>query len=412
VKDDRESRSSAILRENIAWFNKVGLTRLSPGAPVILVGTRWGNGDLFDDRLLEHPEEQWDLVNLAAIAEENDILGRRVGQPLWPERYSLEFLQQKRFEIGNSAFTCLYQGNPTAAEGVTFQRDHWQFWTVMPEKFLRKIVSVDAAVKTGAGNDYSAVQCWGKTETGYYLLASWRSKVEYLDLRKTVVEFNASWKPDCALIEDTSAGSSLAQDLLSTTSIPVVKITVTRDKESRAAAITPMVECGSVYLPKDATWLNDFLDEISQFPRGRHDDMVDCAVQALTYLRDSDSMLTGWIGQGSGAFALGDAATDQQKAQLQKFAMGGLPRTECPYFGAGAQPFRTKEEADLSLADAQKAALPGETRGQFNSARNLGPKAANKPKPCCPKCSNPNLAMCGEYKSCVCGWDSKQRVTA
>ena len=367
VKDDRESRSPAILRENIAWFNKVGLTRLWPGAPVILVGTRWGNGDLFDDRLLEHPEEQWDLVNLAAIAEENDILGRRLGQPLWPERYSLEFLQQKRFEIGNSAFTCLYQGNPTAAEGVTFQRDHWQFWTVMPEKFLRKIVSVDPAVKTGAGNDYSAVQCWAKTDVGYYLLASWRSKVDNLDLRKTVVEFNAQWHPDACSVEDTSAGSSLAQDLLSTTSIPVVKITVTRDKESRAAAITPMVECGSVYLSKDATWLNDFLDEISQFPRGRHDDMVDCAVQALTYLRDSDSMLTGWIGQGSGAFAAGDKATAEQRAQLQKFASHGLPSVSYHVRGRLA---RTREEAEeqfTTLAEAQKAALSGEVRA--NSMR-------------------------------------------
>ena len=233
VKDDRESRSPAILRENIAWFNKVGLTRLSPGAPVILVGTRWGNGDLFDDRLLEHPEEQWDLVNLAAIAEENDILGRRLGQPLWPERYSLEFLQQKRFEIGNSAFTCLYQGNPTASEGVTFHREHWQYWTTMPERFLSKVVSIDSATKTGAANDYSAIQCWGKTETGYYLLSSWRGKVEYLDLRKTVVEFHNQWHPSAVPIEDTSAGSSLAQDLLSTTSIPVVKITVTRDKEKQ-----------------------------------------------------------------------------------------------------------------------------------------------------------------------------------
>jgi hypothetical protein len=133
---------------------------------------------------------------------------------------------------------------------------------------------------------------------------------------------------------------------------------------------------------------------------------------ALEFLRDDGSILNGWASQGGSAFAAGDKATAEQREQLQKFALGGLPRTECPYFGAGAQPFRTKEEADLSLADAQKAALPGETRSQFNAARKQEPKAANKPKTCCPKCSNPNLAMCGEYKSCVCGWDSKQRVTA
>ncbi len=401
VKDDRESRSPAILRENIAWFNKVGLTRLSPGAPVILVGTRWGNGDLFDDRLNEHPEESWDVVNLAAIAEENDILGRRVGQPLWPERYSQEVLQQKRFEIGASAFTCLYMGNPTAAEGVTFSRDDWQYYTVMPEKFLRKVVSLDPAVKTGAANDYSALQCWAKTETGYFLLSSWRDKAEYLDLRKMVVAFNEQWRPDALLVEDTSAGSSLAQDLLSTTNIPAKKITVTRDKESRAAAITPMIECGSVYLPKDAPWLNDFLDEISQFPRGRHDDMVDCAVQALSYLRDSDSILTGWAAQMAGAYALGDKASAEQKAQLDNFASRGVP-SSVPYYGVNG--------LAKSLAEAQKQSLSGESRSQFNAARNFEKvRVQEKPRPSCPKCGNARLAICGDYRSCVCSWNSKQQ---
>ena len=155
--------------------------------------------------------------------------------------------------------------------------------------------------------------------------------------------------------------------------------------------------------------MNDFLDEISQFPRGRHDDMVDCAVQALTYLRDSDSMLTGWIGQGSGAFAAGDKATAEQRAQLQKFALGGLPRTECPYFGTGGQPYRTKEEADRSLADAQKAALSGESRGQFNAPRNLGVKAkAAAQLPMCPQCGAP-CAGTKEWAHCnVCHWDSRQ----
>lgn len=414
LKDDKESRSAAILHENVNWYSRVALTRLAPDGSVILVGTRWGRGDLFDDRLTEHPEEVWDVTNLPALAEENDPLGRRVGEALWPERYSLEVLAQKRFEIGNAAFTCLYQGNPTAAEGVTFRREDWQFYTVMPEKFVRKVISLDAAVKTGAANDYSVLECWGKTETGYYLLALWRDKAEYQNLRNMEIEFYRQRKPDAVLIEDTSAGSSLAQDLRSTTSQPIEKITVTRDKESRAAAITPLVKCGSVYLPNDAPWLNDFLDEISQFPRGRHDDMVDCAVQALTYLRDSDSILTGWMCEGSSAFAAGAAATDAQKEMLARFASRGVPATDCPYFGPlGPAPTRADAEKQFeTLAKAQKEGLAGEVRAQFNAARNLGPKVPAKPRPSCPRCGNTQLAMAGEYRSCVCGWNSKLKEGA
>jgi len=411
-KDDKEARSAAIRREVIDWYCRVALTRLAPDGSVILVGTRWGCGDLFDYLLTERQEESWDVTNLAALAEANDPLGRSEGEPLWPERYGLEVLTQKRFEVGSAAWTCLYMGQPAAAEGVVWHREWWQYYTVAPEKFVRKIVSLDPAFKTGQQNDFSVMQAWGKTETSFYLLACWRGRVEYPKLKTMLIAFAEQWRPDAVLIEDTASGQSLIQELRATTSLPLRPINPDRDKVARAQACTPQLECGSVYLPQAAPWLNEFLDEVSAFPRAPHDDQLDCASQALNYFRE-DGGLYVWASAMAAAHAAGDAATEQQKAQLEKFASHGLPSV--PYHGP-LGPARTREEAEeqfTTLAEAQKAALSGEARGQFTAARNLAKaKAAGKSLQRCPACKA-SCAGTSEFSHCnLCGWDSRTRAVA
>ena len=48
-------------------------------------------------------------------------------------------------------------------------------------------------------------------------------------------------------------------------------------------AQTAKIEAGQVFLPKDAPWLGDFLDELLAFPNGRHDDQVDSVSQFLNW---------------------------------------------------------------------------------------------------------------------------------
>jgi len=66
----------------------------------------------------------------------------------------------------------------------------------------------------------------------------------------------------------------------------VLPIKVDADKLSRVYAVTPMCECGRVFLPVRAPWLDAFVDELLMFPSGPHDDQVDSMTQALNYLRD------------------------------------------------------------------------------------------------------------------------------
>jgi predicted phage terminase large subunit-like protein len=390
-KDDKEARSAAVRREVIEWYSRVALTRLAPDGAVILVGTRWGRGDLFDYLLSEREEKSWFVVNLPALAETNDPLGRREGEPLWPERYGLDALKQKRIEVGGAAWTCLYQGQPTAAEGCILHRDWWQYYTAVPETFERRIISVDSAFKTGQQNDYSVMQVWGKTETGFYLLANWRERVEFPELKKTLVAFGEQWRPHAVLIEDSASGQSLIQELRATTALPLKPIRPDRDKESRAAAITSLLECGCVFLPQSAGWLDDFLDEASAFPRGAHDDQVDALTQALNYFHEGINWTGTWMVQMAR-----EAKANQQpqsvaeelgSAQKRKAVetMSNVPSVFGAERGSG---YRTKTVED-EMAKRQ---------------------AKTQPVKECPWCRNQALGRAGDYAYCKCGWNSKQAV--
>jgi len=216
--------------------------------------------------------------------------------------------------------------------------------------------------------------------------------------------------PGCGLIEDTASGQSLIQELRATTSLPLRPINPDRDKVARAQACTPQLECGSVYLPQAAPWLNEFLDEVSAFPRAPHDDQLDCASQALNYFREDGGSTCGlrrWLQRTRpGMRRLSSKRRNWRSSRVM----------DCRRFLITVRWARKdREEAEeqfTTLAEAQKAALSGEARGQFTAARNLAKaKAAGKSLQRCPACKA-SCAGTSEFSHCnLCGWDSRTRAS-
>ena len=81
------------------------------------------------------------------------------------------------------------------------------------------------------------------------------------------------------LIEDAGFGTALIQELK--TALSVVAVKPEYDKKIRMAIQAAKFENGQVFLPKEASWLRDFEDELFAFPGGPHDDQVDSVSQAL-----------------------------------------------------------------------------------------------------------------------------------
>lgn len=341
VKGRAEADSETYRETTWSWYTEVARTRLMPGGRVVVCQTRWHEDDLAG-RILNHGGD-WTVLNLPAVAEADDPLGREPGAPLWPAWYDAAALAELKADLtsaqGSRAWTALYQQSPTADEGGMFKRA-W-FTRRWNEKTLPKltytVLAVDAAYKTGVQNDPSALHLWGTDGIDYYLLAEYHGRWEFPELRRQIVSAAATHKPTLVLIEDTAAGQSAIQELRRETKLPIVAHKVTASKEARAQAVSPLCEAGKVVLPEGARWVGEWLDEHAAFPTGRHDDRVDNTSAALARLAQIgvgvDEKLTQPISLG---WSAGTADKTPMQARLHKL-LGEIPEAVVTSSGGGAR---------------------------------------------------------------------------
>jgi predicted phage terminase large subunit-like protein len=321
IKDREEANSETIRKSLHEWYSSVAYTRLMPGGAIIIIQTRWHEDDLAGWLLKEHSSENWDVLSLPAIAEKDESF-RREGDPLWPARFPLDSLNRIREAVGGAVWASLYQQRPAAAEGAIFKRNWWQFFAPsVAIPFSRVVQSWDTAFKKGAENDFSVCTTWGIGENGYYLLHLWRDRVEFPELKRVLASLAGQWKPNAILIEDKASGQSLIQELKRSTVLPLIPVKVDSDKQTRAQAITPIIEAGKIFLPESAPWVSEFIDEMSSFPNGIHDDVVDATTQALNYLREETQLPP--ISLGYSMFGPNSGKLD--KEALWERAMRGYP---------------------------------------------------------------------------------------
>ena len=149
--------------------------------------------------------------------------------------------------------------------------------------------SWDTAIKSGQGNDASACAVFEEMEDKIHrLIEMWVGRVEYPELKRTVLRLAVRDSPVAILIEDKASGQSLLQDLKREGGWPVIGVLPKGDKITRFARVTPMIEAGQVALPRHATWLAAFEQELMAFPASAHDDQVDAFSQYLNWIREKN----------------------------------------------------------------------------------------------------------------------------
>lgn len=284
IKNREEADSEARRRLLKDWYTSTAYTRLMPGGAIVLIQTRWHEDDLAGWLLKEHAHEGWEVLCLPAVAEDDDPMGREAGSALWPESYPLETLEVIKQTLGTRDWTALYQQRPSPAEGGIIKLNWFQRYGRRPELFQRIVQSWDTGMKAKEANDPSSGQTYGVTETGIHLLDNLTRRMEYPELKRTIVAYAEKWNPTAILIEDKASGQSVIQDLRSSTRLPIIPVEPQGDKVLRLMAVSAQIEAGRVYLPESAPWLVDFESEIAAFPNAKHDDQVDAMSQALNYL--------------------------------------------------------------------------------------------------------------------------------
>ena len=310
VKGFEEATSLTLLEKRWEWFLTDVYSRIEPGGSVLIIMTRWSSADLIgqiqasqegyepetDD---ENPFDGWETINFPALATDHDVLGRKPGDALFPERYPVKKLRsikavQDRVH-GSFWFEALYNGNPIPYKGNLIQLEwfennryaHEEIAQFKREDWESIIISADTASKETEIADYTVFTIWGIKGGYYYLLDVIRDKMEYPELLETskMLAMIPERRPDFFLVEDKGSGISLIQDLRKEGEINVWPMDPgVEGKVLRMTAETPKLRAGLVRLPKEASWLDDYLMELRSFPRGKKD-QVDSTSQFLKFLR-------------------------------------------------------------------------------------------------------------------------------
>lgn len=252
---------------------------------VVVIMTRWHDDDLAG-RIIRN-ENNVTVLNLPLEAEENDPLGRKVGDSLCPElgkdnAWVKEFKEGfLKTEGGTMAWNALMQGHPTSEDGNMLKREWWQYYDELPE-CGDWLMSVDATFKDGDDNDYVAIQVWGKRDANMYLIDRVKKHLDFPSTLREIRRLRGLYpKVKQVLIEDKANGSAAIQ-VLRREMHGVIGINPQGGKVSRVNAVSGAIESGNVWLPKNKAWTHEFVDECAAFPNGVHDDEVDCCSQALT----------------------------------------------------------------------------------------------------------------------------------
>lgn len=308
-KDRQDADSDTIRNKTWDWFTDVAMTRLAPGGGILIINTRWHDDDL-SGRLLAMMEDEesdleyvdkWDLVNFAAIADEDEYLTpdlhlvnepeegaklvRLAGEALHPARYPLSLLRRMKAMMHPRSWNALYQQKPVPDDGEYFCRD--------------QIIDYDPAHGRADGQAYIACDFaitekessdWTVIAVGLHMpndtvhvddIIRFRSGDAFriVDTILTVfqryklnnpilgVEDGQIWKSISALFfaEARRRGIYPSVELLK----PLT------DKQARARPLQGRMQMHMVTFQRGAPWLEKASEEMLRFPTGVHDDIVD-----------------------------------------------------------------------------------------------------------------------------------------
>jgi predicted phage terminase large subunit-like protein len=298
VAGREEADSETIRIKTRAAYEDDFLTRLKPKASIILIQTRWHQDDLAGSILPEDYDgrsgpvecrdgQVWEVLNIAACAErEDDPIGRKPGEFLWPEWFGSQ--HWAIYQRNPRTWASLYQQRPTPDEGIYFAREDFKRYA--PDELptnLRSYMASDFAVKElkdkekrKRGPDCTEHGNVGVTEDEEIYFTGWWSGQKKtdktidagLDLVKT--HKPTLWFGEKGVIENAIEPSITARMRQRKVLVKRELLPSVEDKAARVAGFAGRVAAGMVYLPY-TTWADELIEQLCAFPAGRYDDKVD-----------------------------------------------------------------------------------------------------------------------------------------
>ena len=296
IKSRAEAESEAYRERVWDFFNDVVMTRLEGPASIIVVHTRWSPDDLIG-RLIE--EGGWDVINLPAIAEAGDPIGRQAGEALWPERFPVDRLLKVK-QRNEFTFDSLYQGRPVPKGNRLFYGPACYY---DPKKTdltgCHVLIGADPAASEKTTADFSAAVALAIKPPldcpTIYVLDVYRRQVEVPEQARDLLAFQRR-NHGAKLWVEAVGGFKAVPQLIRNMAPGVLVGEVPSgfgDKRQRAERLASAWNDGRVLLPMTdphlqgasaaPPWIGEFVRELQAFTgrEGGQDDQVDAASHAL-----------------------------------------------------------------------------------------------------------------------------------
>lgn len=307
VKGREDADSERYQERNWDWWREVAMTRLAPGAPVILIQTRWSVDDLAGKALKkENGGEDWRVVSIPAQADhrpelgEVDPLGREPGEWMETTRGMTEAQWERRKrDTGPRSWAALYQQKPTPDEGGIFPREWATYsepmWIVKDDgthwipgadrEDHELLMSGDLTFSDSKNSDYVALQVWLRVGHKAYLLDQIRKRMNFNDTCAAILGMRAKWPQVVATLIENAANGPAVINALQKQIYGLIPVEPLGSKSARASAVSPLAFSKDIVLPTAELLPNveDLREELVNFP-SKHDDTVDALSQAVNQL--------------------------------------------------------------------------------------------------------------------------------
>jgi predicted phage terminase large subunit-like protein len=289
IKDRGEADSKLIREQLWKWFTDVFMTRLMDAwSSVVIILTRWHEDDLVgrltDPRNAAYDPTlaaQWKVINVPALADQDDIFGRLPGEPLWPERFTRGYLEDMR-KLNPESFASIWQGKPAPESGAFFTRE-----CIVPYRKnelpsqLRLYGASDHATSADQKNDRTCMGLVGvDAMNDIWVLPDlfWRRAATSQVVEAMLEYFKREpmlwWAERDQIFK--SIEPFLRQRMQETNNYCAIhQVPSNKDKVARAQPIRSRMAMGKVHLPVFASWYGEAVHELMVFDHGLHDDFVD-----------------------------------------------------------------------------------------------------------------------------------------
>lgn len=287
---DYAEGNSPVIREAVKdWYTSVVRSRLHNGSQQLIVFTRWHEDDLIG--YLEQKEEviaitdlsqlngitnEWVKINFEAIKNTppSGIDQRGKGQPLFPERHSIEKLISER-NFDADKFECLFQGNPMSQSGLLYKP--FKTYSQLPEGVRKN--KTDTA---DTGDDYLCSICYIEDVQGYCHVTDVYYTQEQMEVTESeTAEMILRNETDVVDIESNNGGRGFARriDDLTPAHVTVNWYHQSKNKESRiftnSAKVNKMILFPEGWQSKWPEFYNHVRGYKKNFKANKHDDAAD-----------------------------------------------------------------------------------------------------------------------------------------